>query len=93
MSARVNDIGTLIKVNVQADISTATLMKILFQRPDKTTGEWIAFKVDNQTIGYFTLSGDLSLPGIWSVQAYVSMTGWTGTGQRENFTVDKVIGS
>ena len=91
MNAHVNDIGTLIKIDVQTDISTATILKILFQRPDKVLGEWGAFKIDDRTLGYFTVDGDLSLPGVWSVQPYVSMIGWTGTGSIENFTVDKNI--
>jgi len=77
----VNTIGVKIVLDAGSDLSTATLAKIKFQCPDKTTGEWVG-TVEGSTVWYITRSGDLSLIGRWKLQIYVVLPDlYTGPGE------------
>jgi hypothetical protein len=91
MSAHVNDIGTLIKIDVHSDISSAISLGIAFKRPDKTIGMWSAVLVDSTTIGHVTVDGDLDQPGTWTIQPVIDLPMWTGAGDQVNFVVEKNI--
>lgn len=85
----VGDVGTEIILDCGSSVATATAQKILFKRPDKTTGEWVAEKVAGNAnqIRYILQAGDVAVAGIWVMQAYVVMPGWTGKGKSVKVTV------
>jgi hypothetical protein len=75
----VGDVGTVIRLNVDPDelgtidISTASTLKILVQKPDKTEVEWTATQYQDTTkIEYSTVDGDLDQKGTYKIQAYVA---------------------
>lgn len=83
------DIGTKIILNTGSDLSTGTLFKIYYRKPDGTTGFWTAQKEsDNTSISYTTLSSsDLDVVGTWVLQSYVEISGWKGFGVSVNLIV------
>ena len=72
-----NDIGTVIIGNLGVDISTATLMEITLEKPDRVTKT--TFDADFVTDGtdflikYVAVEDDLDQLGTWRGTAYVEM--------------------
>ena len=74
-----SDIGTLFKVTVQdgttaVDVSTATTKQLLFKKPDGTVLTKTAGFFTDGTEGiitYSSISGDLNLIGLWTIQAFI----------------------
>lgn len=89
MSAHKGDVGTLIKIDVQTDLSEMITLKIIFNRPDKTIGFWPAFIIEPTVMGYLFAPGDLNQAGIWSVQPYAESADSMAYGDVINFTVEK----
>ncbi|MBI5872698.1 MAG: hypothetical protein HZB36_00945, partial [Candidatus Omnitrophica bacterium] len=83
------DIGTKIILNTGSDLSTGTVFKIYYHKPDGTTGSWTAQKEsDNLSISYTTLTlNDLNVVGTWVLQSYVEISGWKGFGVSVNLIV------
>lgn len=81
-----NDIGTLIKVDVGSDVTGATVHKIKFIKPDGTTDEWDA-TVSTQYLQYTTVDGDLDQIGEWVVQALITTVSGTWHGEITRFEV------
>lgn len=71
------DIGTVIILDTGEDISTATLVKIRYKKPNGDTGEWTA-SVNSTEVRYTTLAGDIDQTGDWEMQAYVELAAWQG---------------
>jgi hypothetical protein len=68
-----------IRLTPGTDITGATV-KILFERPNHTHGEWIG-EVQGPEIVYTTAVGEINLPGTWKFQAYVLKAGLAKYGQ------------
>lgn len=65
------------------DMSAATVTKILYVKPDKTsTGSWDAI-VRNKSLVYNIQDGDIDQSGMWQFQAYVEIDGKKGFGHIE----------
>tara|TARA_R100001377_G_C3117860_1_gene84877 strand:+ start:218 stop:544 length:327 start_codon:yes stop_codon:yes gene_type:complete len=82
--AHENDIGTTFRVTVYdtnsdgttkvADINTASVKKMTFEKPDGQTFERVAVFTTNGSDGqieYVSVDGDLVPAGNWKLQAYV----------------------
>jgi len=76
-------IGAKLIVDVTGDISSGTVFKIYYRKPDGTTGSWTATKESNNTsISYTTtLASDLDQVGKWTLQSYSEVGGWKGYGE------------
>lgn len=74
------DVGTEIEVDCGVDVSTATVRKLKVRRPNGTQVEWAASAKGTTKISYVVADGDLSMPGVWQIQAYIEMPGWKGRG-------------
>jgi len=85
------DIGTKIILNAGQDISSATVLKIKYIKPDNTTGEWAAVLECTDSVSYITQTGDLDVPGTWRVQLYVDLGSWKGSGSIVRFGVHEKI--
>lgn len=75
------------------NLSSATVMKIIFKSPAGVRTEKVASFVTNGTDGkieYITQSGDLNETGVWKIQAYVEYGGIKAFSTIVNF---KVIGN
>jgi len=77
----VGDTGTKLKFDVSVDAASIVLAKIKYQKPDGTTGEWLASPEAETYITYTTQGGDIDKPGPWQFQPYVELaSGWKGRG-------------
>jgi hypothetical protein len=85
-----NDIGTLIKVDVGSDVSLATAHLIKYVKPDGDEGEWDA-TVSTRYLQYVTTDGDLDQLGQWQVQAKVQTPSGTWHGEVTRFEVQKPL--
>lgn len=85
-----NDVGTIIQVDVGSDITGATIHSIKYIKPDGTTGSWDA-TVSTQFLRYTTIEDDLDQAGEWVVQAKVALTGGIWHGEITRFDVNKPI--
>lgn len=94
-----NDVGTRFVVTILdegsiVDISGATTKDIIFLKPDGTTLTKAANFVTDGTDGkidYFTIAGDLSIIGVWSIQSQVVLGSGTWNSDIETFEVFKNI--
>lgn len=79
------DVGTKITLDLVEDISSSTVWRIYYKKPSGTTGYWTASREGGTNhIYYVTTTGgdpvtpDLDEAGIWKLQGYIEMPGWTG---------------
>lgn len=88
----VGDTGTEIVLDCGINISTATVRQILVRRPDGTETTWNASADGTTAIVYTTQAVDLSQPGIWLLQAAITMPGWSGKGATAELMVHRRFG-
>lgn len=89
--AYVGDVGVEIVLDVETDISAATVMKIKYKKPGGIQGFWTADKKDTTKIFYVCGPGDLDGAGTWKMQAYVESPGWKLHGKVDDFKVRGVL--
>ena len=94
--AHVGDIGLDIVVTLYDrtvlinTLGTATVLTLIFKKPGGEVIERDAVLVTDGTDGkvhYVTVAGDLDRPGIWTVQGYFEMPGWSGRSNTYTFPV------
>ena len=76
-----NDIGTELILDCGVDVSTATVRKVRAKMPGGGIKEFVAAANTTNTIKYVLLDGAFNVAGVWSVQSYIEMPGWTGRGE------------
>lgn len=70
-----------IKLNTGIDISASTVNRILYKKPDGTSGYWTASSIENNTtLVYNLINTDLDQTGVWTFQAFVTIGGKNGYG-------------
>ena len=93
---RKNDIGTIFYGTILdqdssvVDLSAATTKQIKLLRPDGTSVEEDAsFQTDGTDgiLEYTTVSGNLSICGVWKIQWYVVLSGSTWRTDMKTFNV------
>ena len=84
----VEDIVVL-KLETGVDLSTATRLKIKYQKPNGERGEWEASVGDPPTtMEYKVKEKDLDVDGWWRLQAYAEFPTWRGHGKIAHLDVD-----
>lgn len=78
----VGDIGTRLMLDCGQDVSSSTVRKIRYLKPDGTSDYWNA-QLDNglEAIYYDFVEDDIDLSGTWKFQSYLEMPTWTGHGE------------
>ena len=69
-----------IELDTGYDITSATSAKILYQKPDGTTGEFVGAASDTTKISYSLVDGDIDQAGTWIFQSFVTIGGRNGYG-------------
>ena len=82
----VGDIGTEIVIDCGSDLTGATVHQILVRKKDGTTAIWEA-TVDGNYLKYTIVENDLNIAGTYWLQAYVSISGWSGRGATATLVV------
>jgi len=91
------DIGTIVEIDMDEDLSTVTDQEFHVQKPDGTEVVWPA-TIEPESVAPYALqlltyeiqSGDLDMPGRWIVQPYLQFIGslvWQGHGDSVSFEV------
>lgn len=83
----VGDIGTVITLDTNETISSATTTDIKVKKGDGTTATWTGSLSGSDSVEYTIVDGDFSCSGIYKVQAHVVMTTWSGLGETAEFQV------
>ncbi len=81
-----NDIGTQIIVDIGTDITGATNTKLLVEKPGGEEVEWTAAVYNSNYLLYTTIAGDF-IPGIFKLNASLTLGGWSGRGETATFEV------
>jgi len=83
------DVGTVIRVDMGADISAATDVVLNVLKPDGTEDEWTADVdvVDSEDIIYTTVEGDLDQVGEYLIQPALTFESWEGMGETVRLVV------
>ncbi|GAG54861.1 unnamed protein product [marine sediment metagenome] len=79
-----------IELDLIEDISSATVKKIKYKKPDGTIGEWAGTLVGTTKLKYQTITNDIDQSGNWQLQAYVEMSVWKGHGETTYFQVNEL---
>lgn len=92
----VGDIGTELIVDTCEDLSTATSVKLMVWKPGATTATvWVGSVYDTTHIRYVvqavTGGSDLSVAGLYKVQAWAQMPSGTWRGATTSFWVYDVF--
>ncbi len=83
----VGDIGTVITLDTNESIASATTTDIKVKKGDGTIATWTGLRSESSGVMYTIVDGDLSCSGIYKAQAYVVMPGWSGLGETAEFRV------
>jgi len=87
----VGDIGTVITLDTNEDISSATTTEIRVKKGDGTTTTWTGELSGSDSVTYTIVDGDFSCSGVYKVQVYIVMTSWSGLGETAEFQVYDVF--
>lgn len=77
----VGDTGTVITLDCGTDISTASARSIAVRKPDLTTTSWAADASGTDSVAFTTLADTLDQPGVWRLQAVVTLGSGTWRGE------------
>lgn len=84
----VGDVGTVITVDVGSDISTATYVALMVEKPTSHKEvTWVGTVYNSNYIQYTTKTGDFNEVGTYKLQAHVEMPFWQGRGNTALFIV------
>lgn len=83
----IGEIGTEIIVDIGVDITGATPTKLKVKKPDGTEVEWTATVYNSNYLKYTSLIGDFNISGTYSLQASLTLSGWTGLGDVATFEI------
>jgi hypothetical protein len=82
----VGDIGTIIKVDMQENLTGYVTAVLKVKKPNGALVEWTS-SVDNHpttgvlsVLGYIALEGDLNMRGVYKIQPYIEFATWKGRG-------------
>jgi methanogenic corrinoid protein MtbC1 len=83
------DVGTVIRVDMGADIAAATAAVLNVLKPDGTEDEWTGDvdTEDTQDIIYTTVEGDLDQVGEYLIQPALTFADWEGLGETVRLVV------
>jgi hypothetical protein len=85
----VDDLGTLIQLDVGEDINTASTIEIKVKEPDGTEVTWSATESsgDSNVIEHTIVAEDIDQPGSYLLQAHIVLGTWTGVGETAQLQV------
>lgn len=72
------------------DLTSATVTKIKYIKPNGVTGEWTA-TVSGTALTYDVSNTDIDVSGTWQFQAYIEIGGEIGRGEIVTQTFNKPI--
>lgn len=73
-----------------SDLGAATVKRILFKRPDGTSGYWNA-TADGTELVYNLQNGDINKEGNWQFQSYIEVAGLNAPGDIVNHFFERPL--
>lgn len=70
-----------LKLDTGQDVSSASVKRILYRKPDGSSGYWTATQEGTSVLVYNLLNTDLDQIGVWTFQAFVTIAGKNGYGE------------
>lgn len=83
----INDIGTVIEIDMGENISTATGLVLEVQKPDLTRVEWTPIIYGTNYLRYSVVAGDLDKVGKYLINPKLTLSTWIGRGNTISFEV------
>jgi hypothetical protein len=80
----------LLQLDTDADLSGASSPKILYKKPNGSTGTWEG-SISSDKVQYTTLTPDLDMEGTWEMQAQVTIAGAIYKGSIARIPILKAI--
>ena len=94
MALHKGDIGAIIRLTSVTDLSSQTLLRIYYKKPNGDTGLFTATVNGTTNVQYTTTAvGDLDEVGDWEFQGYSVITGFTGRSTAVIIPVLEAIGA
>ena len=94
MSLHVGDIGSIIRLTSDTNLSSESALKIYYRKPDGTEGNFAGTLNGTGDVQYTTTAvGDIDQRGNWTFQAYAVITGFTGRSTKVTISVKEAIGA
>lgn len=69
-----------LKLNTRHSLSGATVLKILYTKPDGVTSGFFTATASGTYLTYNVQAGDIDVAGEWTFQAYAEIAGLIGWG-------------
>lgn len=88
----VNDVGTIIEIDMGENIAAATGLVLEVQKPDSTLVEWTPTLYGTNYLRYTVITGDLNKVGKYFINPKLTIATWTGRGDTVSFTVSSKFG-
>jgi len=85
----VDDIGTVIDIEMHRDISAATELVLHVRKPNGEEKKWIPWIEGTTKLRYFTVEGDLNVAGIYYIQPEIRLGSWWGFCKTTSVTVSE----
>jgi hypothetical protein len=70
-----------LEMDTEVSLTGATVMRILYKKPDGTQGFWPVTLTSGTKLLYNVQDGDIDQAGTWQFQSYVEIDGQTGFGR------------
>lgn len=87
----VGDVGTVIEIDMQENISSATGYKLKVRKPDGTLVDWAPSIYGTNYLRYTIVTNDLNMAGTYTIQPYMTIGTWTGRGDVISFAVEELF--
>lgn len=90
-SVYMGDVGTAIILDCVAEVTDATVRSIKVKKANGVRVTWSAALEGTTKIKYVVLAGDLDVVGNWTLQAYIEMPNWSGSGDAVALRVNRPL--
>lgn len=77
----IGDVGTVIELDMQEDISSSTSITFRVKKPDDSIVTWVPSIYGTDYLRYTLVADDIDLSGIYYVQPHMTLGGWVGYGK------------
>jgi hypothetical protein len=83
----IGDIGTIIRIDMGEDISTASGLKLKVQKPNGTEVVWVPIIDASNYLSYTTVDKDIDQIGVFKITPQMVLGEWSGSGDTVSFIV------
>ena len=86
-----NTVGLNIIIDMGVDVTQATGVYLSVQKPSGQAVTWTPTVINENYLSYTTSAGDISHPGTYLVQPFLTLSGFSGGCDPVKFTITRNI--